>query len=87
MPLTTRPSMMGETPMMGAGATASAEAIAGTAVIGAIDTTGFEGAMMMVLASRIASTTPGAGRAVEAPRYSTRFTSDVARSRTHHSWK
>ena len=54
----------------------------GTARMGAIETTGFEGQHTIASASTIASRTPGAGRAADAPSYRTPFTGSSARRRT-----
>ena len=64
--------MIGETPTTRADVDRNASRMPGTARIGPIDTTGFDGASSTTSASAIASTTPGAGVASEIPGFSNR---------------
>src|SRR5262245_39447112 len=66
-PLTAAPPMIGLTATTGAAVERSASTMPGTARIGPTDVTGFEGQTTMTSAARIDSTTPGAGRALDAP--------------------
>src|SRR5262249_2938065 len=66
-PLTAAPATIGLTPITRPRVEASASAMPGTATIGPIDVTGFDGHTTTTSASRIASSTPGAGRARAAP--------------------
>ena len=63
----------------------SASRMPGTARIGPIEITGFDGQITIVSAVRSASSTPGAGRAASAPSKRTDTTGDSARSPTNHS--
>ncbi len=78
---------MGETPTTGARDAAIASRTPGTARIGPIETTGLLGQTTIARAPRIASSTPGAGRARRAAERSTASTSEGAPSRTMYSSK
>src|SRR5438046_7497106 len=86
-PLTGAPPTIGLTPTTRALVPASASATPGTARIGPTDVTGFDGQIITTSASRIASSTPGAGRARSAPTYATARTEGCALWRTKYSWK
>src|SRR4051794_13245159 len=66
-PLTTLPATIGETATTFAGAAAIASRTPGTARIGPIEITGFEGPMMMARAEAIASSVSGGGEAALVP--------------------
>ena len=66
-PLTGAPPMIGLTPTTGADVDASASAMPVTARIGPTEVTGLDGHTTTRSAPRIASRTPGAGRAAGAP--------------------
>src|SRR2546425_723231 len=70
-PLTGASPTMGLTPMTGARVACRAATRPGTARMGPIDVTGFDGQTTTTSASAIASTTPGAGVASLAPAYGT----------------
>src|SRR3954470_10942267 len=86
-PLTGAPPMIGLTPTTEAFVARRASAMPGTARIGPIEVTGFDGQITMGLVSAIDATTSGAGRASAAPSYATDTTSPWALSRTKYSWK
>src|SRR3989442_561441 len=86
-PLTAAPPTMGLTPTTDARVAPRASATPGTARIEPTEVTGLEGQTTTRSASRIASSTPGAGRARSAPSYSTPTTSTWHLSRTKYSWK
>src|SRR3984957_7296813 len=85
MPRTGAPPMIGDTPTTVLARTASA--IAGTARMAPMLTTGLEGGNRTTSAAAIASSTPGAGRARAAPSTMMSAAGTSACSRTHHSWK
>src|SRR5262245_32493660 len=66
-PLTAAPPTIGLMPTTGAAVAESASTIPGTARIGPTDVTGLDGHTTTTSAAPIASTTPGAGRALVAP--------------------
>jgi len=66
-PLTAAPPTIGLTATTGAAVARSASTMPGTARIGPTEVTGFDGQTTMTSAARIDSTTPGAGRALDAP--------------------
>src|SRR5439155_10584 len=84
--LTAAPPTIGLAATTRARAPVSASAMPGTARTGPTDVTGFDGQTTTTSASQIASRTPGAGRAWEAPAYSTSRTWTWAFSRTKYSW-
>ena len=75
----------GLTATTGAGAARSASPIPGTARIGAIDASGFDGPITIAPAQAIASSTASLGRADSAPRNSSPSTGPAARSRIMNS--
>jgi hypothetical protein len=79
--------MIGETPTTGARVPRSASRTPGTPRMVPIETTGLLGGSRTTSAVRIASRTPGAGRAVSMPSARIRRAGTAACSRTHHSWK
>ncbi len=84
-PFTGAPAMIGLTPTTRSRRRASTSRTPGTARIGPIEITGFDGQMRMVSAASSAASTPGAGCAVAIPSNSTATTGGLARSRTNHS--
>ena len=85
-PLTARPPIRGLTATQRARRDAIASRIGETARIGPSETYGLLGANTIASASRIASSTPGAGRASSAPANETASTSSSCRLPTNHSW-
>ena len=86
-PLTIAPPTTGETATTGAGAARSASARPGTARIGRIEITGFDGPTTIARAAAIASSAAAGGLAASTPSYSTPSTGPAPRSRIMNSWK
>ena len=84
-PFTAAPAISGLTATTRSRAATSASRTPGTARIGPIESTGLAGQITIVSAPSIASSTPGAGRAVSAPSNRTSSTGGSHRSRTNHS--
>ena len=81
-PRSALPATIGLTATQVAVRAASCSRTAGTARIGAIEISGFDGAITIARASRSASVTPGAGRAVSAPSKRIEVTTSACRRRT-----
>src|SRR3954468_22814931 len=86
-PRTGAPPTIGDTPITGAWAAASAGRIPGTLRIVPIETTGLDGAIRIRSASPIAASTPGPGVVDSAPIGVIDNAGNVAWYRIHHSWK
>ena len=85
-PFTDLPPTNGLTATTGAGAARSASRIPGSARIGPIEMTGFDGPITIASASAIAWSTASDGRARSSPRSSTLSIGPSARSRIMNSW-
>src|ERR1700730_16678009 len=85
-PFSTSPPTIGLTAITGASAASSASWIPGTARIGAIETSGFDGPITITRAAAIAASTAALGGACSAPRNSTSSTRPAPRSRIMKSW-
>src|SRR4051812_48836270 len=85
-PLTIAPPTTGDTPTSGAGDARSAGAIPGTARIGRIEITGFDGPTTIARAAAIASSAAAGGEAASTPAYSTPSTGPAPRSRIMNAW-
>src|SRR5215210_1681409 len=86
-PFTTAPPTTGDTPTTGAGAARSASARPGTARIGRIEMTGFDGPTTIARADAIASSAAAGGDAASTPSYSTPSTGPAPPSRIMNAWK
>ena len=86
-PFKAAPATIGDTATTESRRALNTLATPGTARIGPIDTTGFEGATTTISAEPRESSTPGAGLAVSAPSKRTESTTTEWRSFTKYSWK
>ena len=85
-PLSTCPPTSGETATTGAGQPRSASRIPGTARIGPIEMTGFDGPTITARARRARPRPPALGAAASAPRNATSSTGPAAPSRIMNAW-
>src|SRR3954471_7397309 len=85
-PLTIAPATTGDTPTPGAAAARIAAAIPGTARIGRIEMTGFDGPTTIARAEAIAASASAGGDAASTPAYSTPSTGPAPPSRIMNSW-
>ena len=85
--MTTAPPTSGLTATTAAGDAPRASRIPGTARMGPIEITGFDGPITIARAAAIASSTSGAGRDASTPSSSTPSTGSPAPARIMYSWK